>query len=72
MNARLCRWLLQAHDCMEGDAIPRFCCTCSSCLVGMTMLPMSRDTLRERKGQIDDSSGYGPRRCAICNGTRSS
>ena len=22
MEARLCRWLLQAHDCFEGDAIP--------------------------------------------------
>jgi CRP-like cAMP-binding protein len=22
MEARLCRWLLQAHDCMEGNAIP--------------------------------------------------
>jgi CRP-like cAMP-binding protein len=22
MEARLCRWLLQAHDCMDGNAIP--------------------------------------------------
>jgi len=22
MEARLCRWLLQTHDCMEGNAIP--------------------------------------------------
>jgi CRP-like cAMP-binding protein len=22
LEARLCRWLLQTHDCMEGDAIP--------------------------------------------------
>jgi CRP-like cAMP-binding protein len=22
MEARLCRWLLQAHDCMDGSAIP--------------------------------------------------
>jgi CRP-like cAMP-binding protein len=22
LEARLCRWLLQAHDCIDGDAIP--------------------------------------------------